>query len=146
MKLAHIPKTGKNLKVLEKNKSKFILAFTCVVEIKDGVVTPRLYIIRVNVGVAILKHGDQGGIQKKIKYLPAVVDWFPVRVVHQREFQKIKCVPAVVDWFISVGLTEVNVKFHDSDFITKSKFVNFSPSNKKMIFSMTRNMRSRKKR
>ena len=61
-------------------------------------------------------------------------------MVHQREFQKIKCVPAVVDWFISVGLTEVNshfyVKFHDSDFFTKSKFVNFSPSNKNELVSL----------
>ena len=48
MKLDHIPKTGENLKVLEKNNSKSILAFTCVVEIKDGVVTPRLYNIHIH--------------------------------------------------------------------------------------------------
>ena len=48
MKLDHIPKTGENLKVLEKNNSKSILALTCVVEIKDGVVTPRLYNIHIH--------------------------------------------------------------------------------------------------
>ena len=37
-----------NLKVLEKNNSKSILALTCVVEIKDGVVTPRLYNIHIH--------------------------------------------------------------------------------------------------
>ena len=42
MKLDHIQKTGDN-----QNNSKSILAFTCVVEIKDGVVTPRLYNIHV---------------------------------------------------------------------------------------------------
>ena len=101
----HELQTGENLKVLEKNNSKSILALICVVEIKDGVVTPRLYNIHI--------HTCQSSNTKAIlHYYTTQVDPSPT-MVNLRGERKHYCL-LITDFHFS---TEINFIVSELSFI-----------------------------